>query len=201
MRRPEEAHRSAEEVPGSGRPGSAAMARESKKAKAERASEAFSLLAEEYPDAHCALEHRDAYQLGVATILSAQTTDDRVNMVTPELFERYPTPRELAGAIQEDVEEIIHSTGFFRNKTKNIIGFAQGVTDRHGGEVPRAMSELTAWPGLGRLGYHAILERDFPVILTLNFIAAVLTLAGTLLSDILYAVVDPRVRTRLEGED
>ncbi len=139
------------------------MAREAKKAKAERASEVFSLLAEEYPDAHCALEHRDAYQLGVATILSAQTTDERVNMVTPELFETYPTPRELAGAVQEDVEEIIRSTGFFRNKAKNVIGFAQGVTEEHGGEVPRTMAELNALPGVGRKTANVILGNAFGI--------------------------------------
>ena len=139
------------------------MARESKKAKAERASEAFSLLAEEYPDAHCALEHWNAYQLGVATILSAQTTDERVNMVTPELFETYPTPRELAGAVQEDVEEIIRSTGFFRNKARNIIGFAQGVTEEHGGEVPRTMAELNALPGVGRKTANVILGNAFGI--------------------------------------
>ena len=139
------------------------MAKESKAARAERATEAFELLAEEYPDAHCALTHTNAYQLGVATILSAQTTDERVNMVTPVLFERYPTPAYLAGARPEDVEGIIRSTGFFRNKTKNIIGFAQGVTDRHGGEVPRTMEELTALPGVGRKTANVILGNAFGI--------------------------------------
>ena len=124
------------------------MARESKRARAERSAEAFDLLASEYPDAHCALTHSNAYQLGVATILSAQTTDERVNMVTPVLFEQFATPAQLADAKPEDVEEIIRSTGFYRNKTKNIIGFAQGVTELHGGEVPRTMKELTALPGV-----------------------------------------------------
>ena len=85
------------------------MARESKGARTKRAAEVFELLAEEYPDAHCALVHTDAHQLGVATILSAQTTDVRVNMVTPTLFERYPTPAHLAEARPEDVEEIIEA--------------------------------------------------------------------------------------------
>ena len=124
--------------------GKGTMARESKAARAERATEAFDLLAEEYPDAHCALTHANAYQLGVATILSAQTTDERVNMVTPVLFERFPTPADLADARPEGVEEIIRSTGFFRNKTKSIIGFARGVTELHGGQVPSTMKELTA---------------------------------------------------------
>ena len=139
------------------------MARKSKAARAERAAEVFDLLAEEYPDAHCALTHTDAYQLGVATILSAQTTDERVNMVTPALFERFPTPAHLAEARPEDVEEIIRSTGFFRNKTKNIIGFAQGVIELHGGEVPRTMTELTALPGVGRKTANVILGNAFGI--------------------------------------
>jgi endonuclease-3 len=136
---------------------------ESKVAQAERAAEVFDLLAQEYPDAHCALTHTNAYQLGVATILSAQTTDERVNMVTPVLFGRYPTPAHLADARPEDVEEIIRSTGFFRNKTKNIIGFAQGVTELHGGEVPRTMKELTALPGVGRKTANVILGNAFGI--------------------------------------
>ena len=139
------------------------MARESKAARVERAAEVLDLLAEEYPDAHCALTHTDPYQLGVATILSAQTTDERVNMVTPALFERFPTPAHLADARPEDVEEIIRSTGFFRNKTKNIIGFAQGVTELHGGEVPRTMTELTALPGVGRKTANVILGNAFGI--------------------------------------
>ncbi len=139
------------------------MAKESKAARAERAAEAFELLVEEYPDARCALTHTNAYQLGVATILSAQTTDERVNMVTPVLFERCPTAAHLADARPEEVEEIIRSTGFFRNKTKNIIGFAQGVTDRHGGDVPRTMDELTALPGVGRKTANVILGNAFGI--------------------------------------
>jgi len=139
------------------------MARESKAARAGHAAEAFELLAEEYPDARCALTYTNAYQLGVATILSAQTTDGRVNMVTPVLFERCPTPAHLADARPEEVEEIIRSTGFFRNKTKNIIGFAQGITDRHGGDVPRTMDELTALPGVGRKTANVILGNAFGI--------------------------------------
>ena len=139
------------------------MARESKGARAERAAEAFGLLAAEYPDARCALTHTNAYQLGVATILSAQTTDVRVNLVTPALFERYPTPAHLADARPEDVEEIIRSTGFFRNKTKNIVGFAQGVTEDHDGQVPRMMKELTALPGVGRKTANVILGNAFGI--------------------------------------
>ena len=139
------------------------MAKESKAARAERAVEAFELLAEEYPDARCALTHTNAYQLGVATILSAQTTDVRVNMVTPALFGRYPTPAHLADARAEDVEEIIRFTGFYRNKTKNIIGFAHGVTEDHSGEVPSTMEELTALPGVGRKTANVILGNAFGI--------------------------------------
>ena len=139
------------------------MAKESKVARAERAAEVFDLLVKEYPEAHCALTHTNAYQLGVATILSAQTTDERVNMVTPVLFERCPTPAHLADARPEEVEEIIRSTGFFRNKTKNIIGFAQGVIELHGGDVPSTMKELTALPGVGRKTANVILGNAFGI--------------------------------------
>lgn len=139
------------------------MPRESKTGKRERAGEVYDLLSEEYPDATCELEHVDAYQLAVATILSAQTTDVRVNMVTPGLFERYATATDLAEARQEDVEAMVKSTGFFRNKTKNIIAFAQGVVEDHGGEVPRTMAELTALPGIGRKTANVVLGNAFGV--------------------------------------
>lgn len=139
------------------------MPRESKTGKRERAGEVYDLLSEEYPDATCELEHVDAYQLAVATILSAQTTDVRVNMVTPGLFERYATATDLAEARQEDVEAMVKSTGFFRNKTRNIIAFAQGVVEDHGGEVPRTMAELTALPGIGRKTANVVLGNAFGV--------------------------------------
>jgi endonuclease-3 len=107
-------------------------------------------LTEEYPDARCELDHRNAYELLAATILSAQCTDARVNMVTPELFAAYPTPGDLAAASPTDVERIIHSTGFYRNKTKSLIGMATALEERYGGEVPGAMKELTTVPGVGR---------------------------------------------------
>ncbi len=139
------------------------MPRESKPKKRERAEEVYDLLSEEYPDATCELDHVDAYQLAVATILSAQTTDVRVNMVTPGLFERYPTATDLAGARKEDVEAMVKSTGFFRNKTRNIIGFAQGVVEDHGGEVPRTMAQLTELPGIGRKTANVVLGNAFGV--------------------------------------
>ncbi len=139
------------------------MARESKAKRVERAAEIYDRLVSEYPDAHCALGFGNAFQLGVATILSAQCTDERVNMVTPVLFERFTTPEELAGAKQEEVEEIIRSTGFFRNKAKNIIGFAHGVVEDHGGEVPQTMRELHALPGVGRKTANVILGNAFGI--------------------------------------
>ena len=137
------------------------MPRESKKAKRVRAAEAFDLLTEEYPEAHCELDFVEAFQLGVATILSAQTTDVRVNMVTPELFRRYPDAKALANAAQDDVEQVVKSTGFFRNKSKNIIGFARGLMADHDGAVPRTMAELSALPGVGRKTANVILGNAF----------------------------------------
>jgi endonuclease-3 len=107
-------------------------------------------LAAAYPDALCALDHRNAYELLAATILSAQTTDVRVNMVTPTLFERYPTPYELAGADPGDVEEIVRSTGFYQNKTRSLIGMATGLVERFDGVVPTSMEDLVTLPGVGR---------------------------------------------------
>lgn len=110
-------------------------------------------LAEAYPGSAtelCALRHRTPFELLVATILSAQCTDDRVNQVTPALFARFPTPQALADAPPEEVEELVRSTGFFRSKTRSLIGMAAGVTERFGGEVPGAMSDLTSLPGVGR---------------------------------------------------
>ena len=139
------------------------MPRESKAARKERAAEIFDLLVEAYPEAHCELDFASPFQLAVATILSAQTTDVRVNMVTPGLFERYPDAAALAVARQEDVEELVRSTGFFRNKARNIIGFAQGLLDVHDGEVPRSMAELSALPGVGRKTANVVLGNAFGI--------------------------------------
>jgi endonuclease-3 len=121
------------------------------------------LLKAAYPDAQCALVHRSAYELLCATILSAQCTDARVNMVTPALFARYPTPFELARAEPADVQEIIKSTGFFRNKTKSLIGMAQVIVADHGGEVPRSMEELRKLPGVGRKTANVILGNAYGI--------------------------------------
>src|SRR5690625_951643 len=127
----------------------------------ERALEVVDRLREEYPDARCELDHRNPYELLAATILSAQCTDARVNMVTPELFERYPTPEDLAHARQEDVEEIIRSTGFFRNKARSLIGMATKVVEEHGGEIPQTMAELVELPGVGRKTANVVLSNAF----------------------------------------
>jgi endonuclease-3 len=114
-----------------------------------------------YPDARCALDHRTAFELLCATILSAQCTDARVNLVTPTLFAAYPTPEALARARPEDVEAIIKSTGFFRNKTRSLIGMAQALVADHGGEVPRTMEQLRVLPGVGRKTANVILGNAF----------------------------------------
>ena len=126
-------------------------------------AEIISLLKETYPDARCALDYRNAYELLCATILSAQCTDARVNMVTPTLFARYPTPFALAAANPAEVEEIIKSTGFFRNKTKSLIGMAQAVVAEHGGEVPRTMDELRKLPGVGRKTANVVLGNAYGI--------------------------------------
>ena len=118
-----------------------------------RAKETIARLAEEYPGTAaelCALDFTTPFQLLVATILSAQTTDERVNMVTPALFARYPTPADLAAANPTDVEALIQSTGFFRNKTKSLIGMAAALEERFDGEVPTALVDLVTLPGVGR---------------------------------------------------
>src|SRR5262245_19488604 len=116
----------------------------------ERVAQVIERLKVEYPDVTTALDHQNAYQLLVATILSAQTTDERVNMVTPALFAKYPSAADLAVANPDDVEMLIQSTGFFRSKTKSITGMAQGVVDRYGGEVPSELDDLVTLPGVGR---------------------------------------------------
>ena len=115
-----------------------------------RAVETLARLRVEYPDAKCELDHRNAFELLAATILSAQCTDERVNMVTPALFARYPSPFELAVAEQSEVEELIHSTGFYKNKAKSLIGMAQMLVEKFGGEVPHEMADLVQVPGVGR---------------------------------------------------
>jgi len=115
-----------------------------------RARETNRRLADEYPNAICELDHRNPFELLAATILSAQTTDQRVNMVTPALFARYPDAESLAVADPAAVQAIIHSTGFYQNKTKSLLGMATAVVERFGGEVPTKLEDLVTIPGVGR---------------------------------------------------
>ena len=135
--------------------------RESAAARLARAAEIYERLQRDHPDARCALDYRSPFELLVATILSAQCTDKRVNMVTPALFAAYPTVASLAAARQEDVEEIIRSTGFFRNKAKSIIAMAGALLERHGGEVPAEMDALVRLPGVGRKTANVVLGNAF----------------------------------------
>lgn len=130
-------------------------------AVAARAKTVLTKLKATYPDARCALDHRTPFELLVATILSAQCTDVRVNLVTPALFAKYPTARDLAVADPAVVESMIKSTGFFRNKTKSLLGMARALVERHGGEVPRAMEELRVLPGVGRKTANVVLGNAF----------------------------------------
>jgi len=139
------------------------LPRESKKDRAARANRVFDLLHEEYPEARCALDHENAFQLIVATILSAQCTDVRVNAVTPALFKRFPNATALAEAPTDELESLIRSTGFFRSKAKCLIGMARGLIDRHEGEVPRALAELVKLPGVGRKTANVVLGNAFGI--------------------------------------
>src|SRR5213082_1518464 len=135
--------------------------RRRRKPTPEFAGEIYRRLAAHYPDAHCALDFKTPFQLLVATILSAQCTDKRVNMVTPALFKRYRTPAALAAAKPEELEEIIKSTGFYRNKAKSLVGMAAAVDEKHGGKVPDEMDDLTALPGVGRKTANVVLGNAY----------------------------------------
>lgn len=127
----------------------------------QRALKIARQLAKTYADAECALKHDSPFQLLVATILSAQCTDERVNLVTPTLFAKYPTPAALATSKQADVEKIIQSTGFFRAKATNLRGMAQALVDQFGGELPRTLDEMVALPGVGRKTANVVLGTAF----------------------------------------
>jgi endonuclease-3 len=126
-----------------------------------RAAIIYERLIAAYPDAHCALDFSTPFQLLIATILSAQCTDKRVNMVTPALFKRYPTPEALANANVEELEEMIKSTGFFRNKSKSLIGMATAVSSSHGGVIPDEMDLLVKLPGVGRKTANVVLGNAY----------------------------------------
>ena len=134
---------------------------ESRAAKQARARKILDLLARAYPDAKCALNHADPFQLLVATILSAQCTDERVNMVTPSLFRKYPSARELARARTPSLEKDIRSTGFFRAKSRSLLGMARGLVDQHGGQVPDDREALMALPGIGLKTANVVLGNAF----------------------------------------
>jgi endonuclease-3 len=129
--------------------------------RAERARELVRVLPQVYPDAHCELDFKTPLQLLVATILSAQCTDKRVNMVTPALFGRYRSAADYARSEPAELEKAIQSTGFFRNKTKSIRAAAAAIETEHGGEVPQTMAELHALPGVGRKTANVVLGNAF----------------------------------------
>src|SRR5208282_5532146 len=129
----------------------------------ERLQKIFAALDALFPQAECALRHENAFQLLVATILSAQCTDERVNKVTPELFRKYPTPQDYVGLPQDELEREIHSTGFFRNKAKNIIAAATKIVQDNGGEVPRTMEDLLTLPGVARKTANVVLGTAFGI--------------------------------------
>ena len=127
------------------------------------ALEILSRLKREYPDAHCELDFETPLQLLIATILSAQCTDKRVNMVTPDLFRTFPDAESLSAADPEKLEELIRSTGFFRNKTKSLLGMSAAVAERHCGNVPSTMEELFQLPGVGRKTANVVLGNAFGI--------------------------------------
>lgn len=139
----------------------AVRSRESKAARGDRAARLLTGLRKAYPDATCALHHRSAYELLAATILSAQCTDQRVNMVTPNLFRLYPNPTALAAASQEDIEALIKSTGFYRNKAKNLLAMARTVVSDFGGEIPDEMEDLLKLAGVARKTANCVLGQWF----------------------------------------
>jgi len=139
------------------------MARETAAARAARAQEILAALARTYPQAHCELDYSTPLELLIATILSAQCTDKRVNIVTKELFRVCKSAADFVALPQEQLEEIVHTTGFFRAKAKNIKACCTALMERHGGEVPRTMDELTALAGVGRKTANVVLGNAFGI--------------------------------------
>ena len=134
---------------------------ENRAAKQARAKQVLALLDRAYPDAKIALDFHTPFELLVATILSAQCTDERVNMVTPALFRKYPTARELARARPPSLEKLIRSTGFFRAKTRSLLGMSKALVERHGGEVPKAREALVELPGVGLKTANVVIGNAF----------------------------------------
>lgn len=139
------------------------MPRESRRARRERVKEILARLAEAYPDSRCSLDHENPLQLVVATVLSAQTTDAAVNRATPALFARFRTAADYAGASQEEMEDLLKSLNFFRNKSRSLIGLGAALVERHGGEVPPDLEALTRLPGVGRKTANVVLGVGFGI--------------------------------------
>lgn len=137
------------------------QSKETTEARKKRAKKLISGLRKLYPEADCALSHRDPFQLLIATILSAQSTDETVNKVTPVLFRRYKTPKAMANAPRETIEEIVHSTGFFRQKAKSIQGACRTIISEYGGKVPDNMEDLVSLPGVARKTANVVLGSAF----------------------------------------
>lgn len=154
---------SARAVKSAAAPDSGTPTGESSVALVRRARKIDRILEETYPDAHCELNFENPFQLTMATILSAQCTDKRVNMVTPELFAKYPTPADLAAADRRDVERIIASTGFYRNKATSLLGLGMALEQRYGGVVPTKLDDLVTLPGVGRKTANVVLGNAFDV--------------------------------------
>jgi endonuclease III len=129
--------------------------------KQERALDIVSRLKRMYPKAKCTLDYTNPFELLIATMLSAQSTDARVNIVTKSLFRKYPDPQSFASAKQPEMERDVRQTGFFRNKAKAVIAASTAIVEKHGGEVPRTMDELTALPGVGRKTANVVLGNAF----------------------------------------
>lgn len=140
-----------------------AKAAEAQALEGDRITRILDLLDELYPDAHCELDFRNAYELLVAVILSAQCTDERVNKVTPALFQRYPDAAALLASDVAELEELIRSTGFFRNKAKNLRGAAKKIVEKFGGEVPRTMDDLLSLPGVARKTGNVVLGTAYGI--------------------------------------
>ncbi|MFC0040752.1 endonuclease III [Actinomadura rayongensis] len=139
------------------------FAGESRVGLVRRARKMDRILQETYPDAHCELDFRNPFELLVATVLSAQTTDVRVNLTTPDLFAKYPTPEDMAAANPEEMEEILRPTGFYRAKTKSVLGLSSALVERFKGEVPKKLDDLVTLPGVGRKTANVVLGNAFGV--------------------------------------
>jgi endonuclease-3 len=137
--------------------------KETPKEKKKRAKKIIALLSEAYPEAKCSLDHQNPLQLLVSTILSAQCTDKRVNLVTPTLFARFKTAKDYAGAGLPELEKYVRTTGFYRNKAKSLKGLGQALVEKHGGQVPKTMEELVHLPGVGRKTANVVLGTGYGI--------------------------------------